>query len=505
MKKALYTLLTGLALILPVCFLAACQDLTGPQGEAGEKGRDAALAPDPGEALAAALAAKTGGGEEPWLVKVSGLDVSDSYTARQIFHGVAAGIPQGDIDLDLSDCSGAFIGYNAGVSRGDKARFVGLTLPDSLVEIKDGEPNGVYAFGAFTDFSGLKKIRAAGLLRAGDYAFSGCMLLESLDLPQVIAIGDGAFSGGSTGNTVLTRVALPRVESIGARAFSRCIAIAELDLPEVISIGTSAFAGDTGVFNDALETVYLPKAEFIDIGAFRYCRKIKDIDLPGAQEILGYAFGDNDALERVELPEAGIVNGAFANCTALVEARLPAAGIIGNATFQGCTELTTVYAPEATSVGQYAFSGCTSLETLNLPSVRTLEGYAFQGCVKLAALTIPEVTTVYRLAFSGCTALESLELTKVGNFELAPFENCTGLSALKLGSDVPDKSPSASNANGIFAGTGSGAGADTTLTIQVPAASQSDYAAAGWVDAAAGADAAAWGTNHKQIVMAVYE
>jgi hypothetical protein len=560
MKKALHKILTGILVSLLVCFLASCQDLTGPQGNPGADGRDAALPPDIGAALSSALAAKTGGDGGPWAVKIGGLDLSDSYTARQLFHGVAAAIPEGGIDLDLSDCTGAFFGYDPGVSLKDKARYTGLTLPASLTHINDGKRGTTsQSFGAFADFANLKRISAAGLLRVGDSAFLGCAALETLDLPNVTDIGTYAFaanpslSPGFVHNTVLTKVDLPRVETIGEQAFFRCIAIAELNLPEVLSIGTYAFAGVSDAPNNVLETVDLPKVETIENSAFRYCPAVKTITLPNAGEILGYAFGahtayPNTVLESVVLPEAGIVHSLFEYCTALKSADLPVAGSIGLGMFRGCAALTTVNAPEATSVGDNAFEGCTSLVTLDLPRVRSFGVSAFKSCAALTSLNVPEVTDMGNTVFEGCTSLVTLDLPRVRSFGVsafkscaalttlnapevtnvgntafesctdlvslellkvtslgrAPFTACTGLTTLKLGSSVPSRTTTSAT-NGILRNTGSANGA---LTIQVPAASRQAYTDAGWVDTAANSattgSALIWGGNHKQVLIADY-
>jgi hypothetical protein len=528
MKKALPKILTGILVSLLVCFLASCQDLTGPQGEPGVDGRDAVLPPDIGEALSSALVAKTGGDGEPWAVKISGLDLSDAYTARQIFHGVAAAIPEGDIDLDLSECTGAFFGYDPGVSLKDKARYTGLTLPDSLTHINDGKRGDNFRhFGAFADFTNLKRISAAGLLRVGNNAFLGCAALETLDLPTVTDIGAYAFcpnpatssAAGAVNNTVLETVDLPRVETIGEKAFFRCIAIAELNLPEVLRIEREAFAGYAYAPNVVLETVDLPSAEFIGISAFQYCPAIKTISLPNVQEILGQAFGTdsesmfcppNTVLEYVELPEASVVGAVFYYCTALKKANLPVAGSIGISMFEGCAALTEVNAPEATSVGDNAFSGCTSLVSLDLPRVRSFGASAFKSCTALTTLNTSEIIDVGVSAFDGCTALVSLELTNARSLGSTAFTNCTNLTSLKLGPNVPTWTGTTA-AHGFFVNTGS---ASAPLTILVPAASLNAYTTAtwqyntsatvGWVSTAANGEPVKWGTNHKEIIMDTY-
>jgi hypothetical protein len=495
MKKTLHKLLVGILVSLLAYFLASCQDLTGPQGEPGKNGQDAVLPPDIGEALRSALAAKTEGDGKPWIVKISGLDFSDPYTARQIFHGVAAGIPDGDIELDLSECAGAFFGYDPGVSRKDKARFTGLTLPDSLTNISDGKEGTLNSpLGAFADFANLKRIRSVGLLRVGDYAFLGCAALETLDLPQVTAIGDYAFAantsttGGSTlpNNTVLTRVDLPNVTTIGKGAFFRCLVIAELNLPEAVDIGWFAFAGVPDTPNSALQTVYLPKAETIGAAAFQYCNRVSSVSLPNAYAFQGTTFAaaethPNTVLTEVTLPEAASLGGDFAYCTAL----------------------TTVHAPEARSIGYQSFKGCTALTRINAPNVTSIGVSAFADCTALTGTTVDtaKVTFVDNYAFEGCTALTDLELPSVREFAWAPFRYCDNLTTLKLGSFVPAQTSSTNATRRVFANTGS---ANAALTIRVPVASQAAYTTAGWTDTAANGAAATWGTNHKQIIMDTY-
>jgi hypothetical protein len=503
MKKALRCLAGHILASLLACFLASCGDLTGPQGEPGKDGRDAVLPPDIEAVIGAALEAKTGGGDEPWLVRISGLDISDSYTARQVFHGVAAGIPEGGVDLDLSECAGVFFGPITGLSARDRVRYTGLVLPDSLVSINDGS--------VFANFASLEKVGASGLLQVGQGAFSGCTTLKSLDLPRLAAIGGGAFA-----STALTAVKLPSVETIGEQAFYQC-AIAELELPEVLSIGMNAFACLPASPNTVLETVDLPSAELIGDKAFQYCPRISTIKLPAAQEILGYAFGaysasPNTVLTSVELPEASIVVAAFQNCTALERAELPVAASIGAGLFDGCAALTTVNAPEATSIGENAFRGCTSLTTLEIPRLRSIGRYSFAGCAALKTLKVPELASVDINAFDGC-GLEALELPKVRELGWNAFINCVRLVSLTLGPEVPTSTGN-SAANGIFANTRSTDPALAAITIKVPAASLTLYAETdwqqfnpgntGWINTAANGSTDTWGPNHKEIIMEGY-
>ena len=163
MKKPIQAILTGLALSLPLWFFASC-DLTGPQGEPGEKGLDA-IVRDTAWAVNEALEAKTGG--DPWLVAVSRVDISDADVYRHVISGVCAGIEEGDIELDLSGCYGATFARTDGVNRADKLRIVSLSFPETLTHIVDGSQGS----GAFQGYTNLARVSATGLTYIGEYGF----------------------------------------------------------------------------------------------------------------------------------------------------------------------------------------------------------------------------------------------------------------------------------------------------------------------------------------------
>ena len=76
----------------------------------------------------------------------------------------------------------------------------------------------------------------------GDYAFSNCGSLTSIEIPDsVTSIGDSVFNGCSS----LTSISIPdSVTSIGEWAFSRCSGLTSIEIPDsVTSIGEWAFSG----------------------------------------------------------------------------------------------------------------------------------------------------------------------------------------------------------------------------------------------------------------------
>ena len=82
--------------------------------------------------------------------------------------------------------------------------------------------------------------------------------LASVNLPDVISIGEGAFKGCEN----LVSISAPKVQTIGDWAFAYTV-IVELELPEVTSIGWAAF-----IMCKNLSTVILPKVTNIGQQAF---------------------------------------------------------------------------------------------------------------------------------------------------------------------------------------------------------------------------------------------
>jgi hypothetical protein len=241
--------------------LAACEGPAGPAGLSGKDGIDAPKAVDITQYLSAALAEKTGGGADPWTVRVGNIDLNNDAAVAKLFRSIAGGIEGDDlIALDLSGCTGWGICYNPGILPADKARIVSITFPESLTEITDGTSGAA----AFTGFSALKTISAPGLTYVGNYAFNGCTALETISLPKVTSIGDYAFAAASaTPNAALTTLDLTNVRSIGNRAFGYCTSLTTLRLgPTVPSLPDQSTTAANGIFlqtgNSGSITIQVP-------------------------------------------------------------------------------------------------------------------------------------------------------------------------------------------------------------------------------------------------------
>ena len=106
--------------------------------------------------------------------------------------------------------------------------------------------------------------------------------------------------------------------------------------------------------------------------------------------------------------------GAFADCTKLVYAQVPAAiQAIRERTFRNCTELKNVSIPEGIRyIGAAAFQNDVSLQTVDFAqSLLTICDNAFEGSGVGEGLVLPSaLRTIGSRAFAGCMRLTSLTI-----------------------------------------------------------------------------------------------
>lgn len=131
-----------------------------------------------------------------------------------------------------------------------------------------------------------------------------------------------------------------------------------------------------------------------------------------------------------------VKDGAFKNCTQLVEVSLPdSITTFGTEVFSGCSHLTFVELPERmTTVTDSMFNGCARLASITIPggvtmiganafsqsgltsitvsdSVTEIGDSAFQSCGSLRVATIGKnVSTIGDYAFNGCESLYEVSL-----------------------------------------------------------------------------------------------
>ena len=207
----------------------------------------------------------------------------------------------------------------------------------------------------------------------GDGAFSGCVSLTSVTIPDsVTSIGEWAFYEC----TSLTSVTIPdSVTSIDGHAFYECESLTSVTIPDsVTSIGNRAFC-----YCSSLTSVTIPDGvTSIGRGAFGNCAALTGIWVTEgnshySSDASGVLFS-KDKTTLVQCP------GTLAECT------IPGSVTsIGDSAFYWCTSLTSVTIPDSvTGIGDSAFYWCTSLTSVTIPDGVTSIGWcAFADCESL--------------------------------------------------------------------------------------------------------------------------
>ena len=208
----------------------------------------------------------------------------------------------------------------------------------------------------------------------GDYAFSGCAGLTSIEIPNsVTSIGNYAFRNCSS----LTSIEIPNsVTCIGNYAFYGCSGLTSVTIPNTVtSIGDYTFYG---------------------------CNGLPSIEIPNSVTSIGhYAFSGCVGLTSIIIQSGNIKYDSRNNCNAIIETS-------SNTLIIGCRN--SIIPNSVTSIGIGAFRGCTGLTFIKIPnSVTSIDRLTFSGCSALTSIMIPNsVTSIGGSVFQGCSVLTSI-------------------------------------------------------------------------------------------------
>lgn len=454
--------------------------------------------------------------EDGTLERNAGTEISSEYSCIGFPEGVrklGKGILQGEkcISSVYMPESLEEIGEDAFADSGFSSSNI-AELP-SLSDIGDGAFAGTSGLEAISFPESLESIgNAFGGSSVRKIDFSGCSRLEAVEITDVPSLGiflakdcshlvsvsisgcpsfrhiqDNAFQGC----VMLDSISLPdSIETIGTLAFSRCGRLSGLSFGSALSyIGKQAFA-DSGVTmldfsactlleeigERALEgikqaeAIRLPESvEKIGDYAFEGCTSLAGLDLSSLtmlQEIGQYAFSGCSGLGGIKLPEGLRTIGkyAFYNCSAMLELALPstveevgqyllsgcssllsadfsACSSVSELqyVFRGCIALREAFLPGGISTINGLFNGCSALETLDISAckrISTIGNSVFYGCASLKKIVLPStITRIGESAFSGCTSLEDInfqDLVNLDTIQSSAFYNCDSLKTLDL-------------------------------------------------------------------------
>lgn len=159
----------------------------------------------------------------------------------------------------------------------------------------------------------------------GEFAFAGCVALDTFNSPAVAEVGVRAFS-----HTSLDTFDGSGLVSLGDGAFAGAgISSVSFEGNETLAeIPPFAFE------NSSLGSIVLPDCvKVIRNNAFHYCESLEEIVLPdGLETIEDYAFAGCSSLLSLEVP-SGIESlgyGIFGNCTGLNSLTMPFLGHMRN-------------------------------------------------------------------------------------------------------------------------------------------------------------------------------
>jgi hypothetical protein len=130
----------------------------------------------------------------------------------------------------------------------DKDYLTSVSAPEVTEISQSSGTNGI-----FRDCDKLETVDLPNVISIGDRAFDSCDKLKTVNIPKVQTIGNIAFWGCQA----LTTLYIPEVTKIGNQAFEQCTALTTLYLGETPpTFGTNVFT-NTGSGNSPL-TIYVP-------------------------------------------------------------------------------------------------------------------------------------------------------------------------------------------------------------------------------------------------------
>ena len=157
------------------------------------------------------------------------------------------------------------------------------------------------------------------------------------------------------------------VTSIGDDAFSMCMVLTSMIIPNsVTTIDDYAFSGCYELTSITIGT----SVTTLGIAAFAGCYRLTSVTIPTSVTSIGIAaFSSCAALTSVTIPNSvtHIGTSAFEECTGLTSVSIGrGVNSIGYETFWNCPSLTSVTIPNSiTRIGGEAFSGCLGLTAVH--------------------------------------------------------------------------------------------------------------------------------------------
>lgn len=264
----------------------------------------------------------------------------------------------------------------------------------------------------------LEYLSTAVLQDVPDFAFKEYTVLEEVNMPEVINIGDSAFV-----NTILREANMPKLEVMGRLAFLDVSTLTSINFPLLETIRDSALWGTT------LTDVRLQSLDSMGVNPFPVTMQTVQLDV--ITLIPDSAFMENGVLNTVILPEViSIGDSAFYNLGALQTIDLPKVDTIGNYSFYNC-DLQSITPPnfdQLRVLGDSALVGNLALTRIELPMVDSIGNNSFP--FGLTWLSLPAIEFIADSAFTDYAVLQTVKMEQVKEIDSHAFEGCAVLDSI---------------------------------------------------------------------------
>lgn len=287
-----------------------------------------------------------------------------------------------------------------GVADGVSWKISDGVLEVSGADIPDSSASATPPWSVFSDTVTAVRL-GDGVTSVGARAFKDLSKVTSVELGQAESIGEMAFSGCSS----LETVSLPEtVRLIGDFAFTGCTSLREISLPaSLVSVG-----GNVWEACPSLQAIHSASEIYYSEGGVLFDRASSAI----------LKFPPSSAKVTFTAPDTvtAVSSGAFRDASGLTAVSLPSVTVISDGAFYGCASLADVSIPRAEQLGRAAFYGCAALGEISFGAgLRVLGDSAFAFCTSLTSVRFDgDAPTAADNVFHGCTDI-TVSVSESGN------------------------------------------------------------------------------------------
>ena len=281
---------------------------------------------------------------------------------------------------------------------------------------------GGVGYATFYNCKSLVSVNLGDIVMVGDYAFAGCAGITEIIMNKVVYIGAEAFTGTKNSDAIkVTSLNLPEVQYIGAGAFDSLTALVSVNMPKIVEIAPgSAYTTQAG-------GTYF-------IGAFSNCKELTTVEL----NVDGFVNSQGEQMPALE----SLADCVFYNCKKLVNIELSKVKHIGIMALGGSAlDELTLDSLERISMYAFILRGETNntLKSVSAPKLAVIEDGAFAGCAALSSVEFPSLVSIGDSAFDSCAALTSFTVSdSFKSVGIAAFNGAEALTAFKYVKDGVD-------------------------------------------------------------------